>query len=234
VDLVDRIEQDLRELRRAGTLDEALARWKTRGNALRSFTDAEALIGFLRDPDPSPRPAKDSALAAVCVEATHGDRAASTLLLWLILPGLLRVRQRLAVWNVIGREDLDAELAAGVWEAASAVGPATTGVGARMVNRARRRALGAVRRAVDWAGRSEPLSTELTDQDPVPGSVALEDVLSDAVRAGVISTADAELVCTTRETIGEVRERLGVKLNAAQMRRHRARRRLLDWLADPP
>jgi hypothetical protein len=234
VDLLEAIEEDLGELRRAGTLDEALHRWKTRRNALRSFTDAESLIAFLRDPDPSPRAAKDSALAAVCVEATHGDRAASTLLLWLMLPGLLRVRQRLAAWNALAREDLDAELVAGLWEAASAVGPGTTGVGARMVNRARRRALGAVRRAVNWAGRSAPLSTDISDDAIAPGSVALEDVLSDAARAGVISSADAVLLRTTRQTIGEVRERLGIKLAAAQQRRHRARLRLLDWLADPP
>jgi hypothetical protein len=53
------------------------------------------------------------------------------------------------------------------------------------------------------------------------------------MRAGVISSADAVLLRTTRETIGEVRERLGIKLAAAQQRRHRARGRLLDWLADP-
>jgi len=234
VDLLEAIERDLHELRRAGALDEALDWWRTRRNALESFADAQALIALLRHPDPSPRAAKDSALAAVCVEATNGDRVASTLLLWLMLPGLLRVRQRLAAWNALAREDLDAELAAGLWEAASAIGPATTGVGARMVNGARRRALGAVRRAARWAGRSEPLSIEATDPEPVPGSISLEDVLSDAVRAEVISSSDAELLRTTRETIGEVREQLGIKLPAAQQRRHRARRQLLDWLADPP
>jgi hypothetical protein len=233
MDLFDSIEGDLQELRRAGTLDEAMARWKTRRDSLCPFTDVEALIAFLRHPDPSPRAAKDGALAAVCVEATHGDRAASTLLLWLMLPGLLRVRQRLAPWNALAREDLEAELVAGLWEAASAIEPDTSGVGARMVNGARRRALGAVRQAARWAGRSEPLSTDATDPDPLPGSIALEDVLSDAVRAKVISASDAELLRTTRETIEDVREQIGIKLPAAQQRRHRARRRLVDWLADP-
>ena len=165
VDLLQRVEGDLAALRRSGALDDALRRWKTRRDELRSYADAEALIGFLRDPDAEPRAAKDSALAAICVEATDGDQTAATLLLWLMLPGLLRVRQRLATWNALGRDDLDAELLAGVWEAATAVGPATTSVAARLVNRARRRALTAVRRAADWAGRSEPLSTEMEEPE---------------------------------------------------------------------
>jgi hypothetical protein len=234
MDLFDSIEEELHELRRVGTLDGAMARWKARHDTLTRFADAEALIAFLRSPDPSPRADKDGALAAVCVEATHGDRAASTLLLWLMLPGLLRVRQRLAAWNALAREDLDAELVSGLWEAGRATVPATTGVGARMVNGARRRGLAAVREAARWAGRSSPLSIDAMDHGPVPGSIALEDVLSEAVRAKVIDGSEAELLRTTRETIDEVREQLGIELPAAQQRRHRARRRLLDWLSDSP
>jgi len=231
VDLLQRVEGDLAALRRSGVLDDALRRWRTRRDALRSYADAEALFGFLRDPDAEPRAAKDSALAAICVEATDGDQTAATLLLWLMLPGLLRVRQRLATWNALGRDDFDAELLAGVWEAATAVGPSSAGVAARLVNRARRRALTAVRQAADWAGRTEPLSTETAE----PGheqSGGPEDVLSEAVRAGVISGEEAELFRATHGTIGKVRARMGVTVYGAQIRRRRARQRLLDWLAD--
>jgi hypothetical protein len=231
MDLLQRVEGDLAALRRSGVLEEALRRWKTTRDALRSFADVEALIGFLRDPGAEPRAAKDSALAAISVEATGGDQTAATLLIWLMLPGLLRVRQRVGTWNSLGREDLDAELLAGVWEAATAIGPATTSVAARLVNRARRRALTAVRRAADWAGRSEPLSTGMAE--PVyehPGSP--EDVLAEAVRARVISTGEAELFRATHGTIGKVRARLGVTVYGAQSRRRRARRRLLAWRAD--
>jgi hypothetical protein len=231
VDLFQRVEGDHAALRRSGMLDEALRQWKRRRDTLRSYADAEALIGFLRDPGAEPRAAKDSALAAISVEATHGDQAAAALLLWLMLPGLLRVRQRLVTWNAMGREDLDAELLAGVWEAATAVGPSTTSVAARFVNRARRRALTAARRAADWAERSEPLSTEMADPEPQP-SGGPEDVLSEAVRAGVISTGEAELFRATHGTIGKVRARMGVTAYGAQNRRRRARRRLLDRLAD--
>jgi len=232
VDLLQRVEGDHAALRRSGTLDEALRRWKTRRDALRSYADAEALIGFLRDPGAEPRVAKDSALAAISVEATHGDQMAATLLLWLMLPGLLRVRRRLVTWNALGREDLDAELLAGVWEAATAVGPATSNVAARLLNRARRRALTAVRRAADWTGRSEPLSTDMAEPE-YEHAGGREEVLSEAVRAGVISSEEAELFRATHGTIGKVRARMGVTAYGAQNRRRRARQRLLDWLADP-
>jgi hypothetical protein len=231
MDLLQRVEGDLAALRRSGALDDALRRWKARHDELQSFADVEALIGFLRDPGAEPRAAKDSALAAISVEATDGDQTAATLLMWLMLPGLLRVRQRLATWNALGREDLDAELLAGVWEAATAVGPATTSVAARLVNRARRRALTAVRRAADWAGRSEPLSREMAEPEHEP-SGGPEDILTDAVRAGVISTGEAELFRATHGTIGKVRAGMGVTVYGAQNRRRRARQRLLAWLAD--
>jgi len=233
MDLLQRVEGDFAALQRSGLLDEALRRWKRTRDALRSFANVEALIGFLRDPGAEPRAAKDSALAAIGVEATDGDQTAATLLMWLMLPGLLRVRQRLVSWNALGREDLDAELLAGVWEAATAVGPSSTSVAARLVNRARRRALTAVRRAAEWAGRSEPLSTEMAEPASESGSNRMEDILTEAVRAGVISTGQAELFRATHGTIGTVRARMGVTTYGAQNRRRRARQRLLDWLADP-
>jgi hypothetical protein len=232
VDLLGKIEGDLTALRRSGALDQALYGWQARRDELRSFADPEALIGFLRDPDVVPRRGKDPVLAALCMEATGGDQDAATLLLWLMLPGLLRVRRRLASWNALGREDLDAELLAGVWEAAAAIGAMTTNVAARLVNRAQRRALAAVRQAADWAGRSEPLSTEIGESRLEDDPGGAEDVITQAVRAGVISEMEADLFRASRSNIGEVRARLGVTAYAAQNRRRRARRRLLAWLAE--
>jgi len=59
-----------------------------------------------------------------------------------------------------------------------------------------------------------------------------EEVLSEAVRAGVISSEEAELFRATHGTIGKVRARMEVTVYGAQNRRRRARQRLLDWLAD--
>lgn len=232
VDLLMKLEHDLVALRRSDALDDALRRWQARREELRPFADANALIGFLRDPDVEPRREKDSALAALCMEATDGDKSAQTLLLWLMLPGLLRMRRRLASWNALGRDDLDAELLAGVWESATTIGPTTANVAARLLDRARRRALAAVRQAADWAGRAEPLTGDVGESTgPEAGASEVDEVLAEAVRAGVISASEAELFRASRTTVRELRSRLNLTEGAVRNRRCRAKRRLLAWLS---
>jgi hypothetical protein len=59
------------------------------------------------------------------------------------------------------------------------------------------------------------------------------DVLAEATGAGVISTAEAELLRASRVVIPKLRSRLGISASAARSRRLRAKRRLLAWLATP-
>lgn len=232
VDLLRKLEEDLVALRRSDALDDALRRWQARREELRPFPDANALIGFLRDPDVQPRRAKDSALAALCMEATHGDKSAETLLLWLMLPGLLRMRRRLASWNALDRDDLDAELLAGVWEAAAAIEPVTANAAARLLDRARRRAQAAIRQAADWAGRTERLTRDVEESTGAEARASdVDGVLAEAVRAGAISAVEADLFRASRTTVRELRSRLGVTESAVRNRRRRAKRRLLAWLA---
>jgi DNA-directed RNA polymerase specialized sigma24 family protein len=205
--------------------------WQMRRKELQSFADASALVGFLRDPDAEPRRAKDSALVALCTEASDGDRGAVALLLWLMLPALLRVRRRV-LSNALDHEDLDAELLAGVWEAATAVEPSTPNVATRLRHGARRRALAAVRQAEDWAGRIEALTGEVGEPTgPEPGAGDMNDVLSEAVRACVISAAEAELFRVSRTSVRTLRSLLNVSESGVRSRRLRAKRRLLAWLA---
>lgn len=231
MELIEKIEQDLKALRRAGELDGAFERWRAHREEVGSFSDADALIGFLRDPAARPRRMKDGALAALCAEATGGDETAATLLLWLMVPGLLVVRRRLDVRNRLDHDDLDAELLAGMWEAATAIGPATTNVALRLLARARRRALAAARRSARWSGWSEPLRPRDVERGLEADPDVTNGVLSDAVRTGIICEEEAELFRATRGTIGEVRARLGLTVYGAQNRRRRARERLLEWLA---
>jgi len=235
MDLLGRVEGDLAALRRSGALDSALRRWQIRRQELSSFANAEALIGFLRDPDTEPREAKDQVLAALCMEAAGGDQSAGSLLLWLMLPGLLRVRRSLAAWKALGSEDLDAELLTGVWEAATAIGSATPNVAARLLDRARRRAFAAIRQAAEWAGRTEPLSGEV-EESIGPKAVAsdADDVLAEAVRAGVISAAEVDLFRASRGTVRELRSHLQLTESGLRSRRRRAKRRLLAWLTSTP
>jgi DNA-directed RNA polymerase specialized sigma24 family protein len=229
VDLLRKVEDDLEALRRSGALDGALRQWQQRHPELVSYADANALIGFLRDPDAGPRTAKDGSLAALCIEAANRDRLAAALLLWLMLPGLFRVRGRL-VSNALDHNDLDAELLAGAWEAAIAIARLTPNVASRLRHGARRRALAAIRQAEEWAGRCQPLEGEEEEAGPRPSSSADDDVLAEAVRAGVISATEADLFRASRTTVGELRSRLGLSDSGVRGRRHRAKRRLLYWL----
>jgi hypothetical protein len=231
MDILTRIEQEISALRGSGALATAFRRCREQGEGLRSFGDAETLIAFLRDAEAGPRRRKDAALGALCVEASRGDQRIATFLVWLLLPGILRVRSGLAGRDALEAQDLDAELVTGVWEAATKIGPQTRNVPARLVNGARWRALAAIREAIDWQRRSEPLDCEGADlPEPEVGSFGSVGILTQAVRAGVITESEVELILSSRHTIRDVGSRLGVTLCGAQNRKRRARLRLVAWL----
>ena len=232
MDLLARIEEETTALRGSGALTTAFRRWRKHREGLQSFGDTETLIALLRDPQAESRRRKDAALAALCVEASSGDQRAATLLLWLLLPGLLGVRRSLAGGDTLGTPDLNAELVAGAWEAASKVRPQTQNVAARLVNGARWRASGAIRDAVGWARYFEPLGAETEQPQPEAEPDELQEILLEAAWEGVVSSAEVELFLASRQTIREVVDRLGVTLWGAQKRRQRARQRLLAWVAD--
>jgi hypothetical protein len=54
-----------------------------------------------------------------CVEGAGGDEDAAVLIAWLMLPSLLLVRRSLAARSTLDTDELDAELLAGLWEAAA-------------------------------------------------------------------------------------------------------------------
>jgi hypothetical protein len=232
MDLLGKVEADLAARRTSGSLEHALARWQTRHEELTGFADPDGLIAFIREPDVERRESKDKALAALCVEGIGRDNEAALLLVWLMLPGLLLLRRRLMVGDGLGGDDLDAELLAGVWEAATRVRPGTPYVAARLLDGARRRALAAIRREEDWTGRTEPLAGDGEGSAMAAvDSEGLHDVLAEAVRAGVISSPEADLLRASRAVIPKLRSRLGISETAARSRRLRAKRRLLTWLA---
>jgi hypothetical protein len=232
VDLLGKVESDLTARRTSGALEHALPRWQTRHEELKGFDDPDGLIGFIRKPDVERRESKDDALTALCVEGIRGDDEATLLLLWLMLPGLLLLRRRLMARCGLDRDDLDAELLAGMWEVATRMRPGSPYVAARLLDGARRRALAAIRREEDWTGRTEPLTGE--EAGSVMSAVDSEgrhDVLAEATGAGVISAAEAELLRASRAVIPTLRSRLGISESAVRSRRLRAKRRLLAWLA---
>ncbi len=232
VDLLAKLEADVAHRRASGALNKALRRWRTRHEELSVFDDPEGLIGFIRNPDRERHGSKDSVLAALCVEGTGGDDDAGLLLVWLMLPGLLLLRRRLATNGTVNRDELDTELLAGVWESAAKVRPATRYVAKRLLDGARRRAMAAIRREEDWTGRTEPLTPGMEGSALSSGDLeGPHDFLAEGVGAGVISAVEAELLRASRTLIPILRSRLGISESAARSRRLRAKRRLLDWLA---
>jgi hypothetical protein len=235
MDQLQVIEERFRLLLRSGELDKALREWQVgRRTELGSFADVSALAAFLRDPDAAPARVKDSAFAGICVEAGRGEPAAAVMALWLMLPTLMRLRHRLRS-SVLGREDLEAALIAGVWEAIARVGLQTANVPSRLRGSAYRRATAAVREAEEWGERVQPLMEEnrdhsesLVDQGE-DGEV--NDVLSEAVRAGAISPEEADLFRVSRTSVGTLRAVLEVSQSGLRLRRGRAKRRLIAWLA---
>lgn len=231
MDLFAAIEAELTQRRDSRALPEAFTRWRSRQEGLQHFSDVEDFIAACRAGDGGSRRATDAALGSLCAEAQAGDESAAILLVWLILPGLLRVRAGLRLGRALAPEDLDAELVAGVWEAAARLDQSDRGVARRLVNAARWRVLAAMREAIDWTDSAQEIGTEPVDGSG-PGSWTPEpgDILAGAVREGVLSPEDAEFVIATRQTIRQLGERLGLSLRGAQSRRHRARGRLRAWV----
>ncbi len=216
--------------------ESAYVRWRERREGLRPFREVDELVSFCRNPDGGPPEVKDGALAALCLEAAGGDREASLLLLWLLLPALLLLRASLARWGALDPEELDAEMLAGVWETATEMTPDTGDVAARLVNAARRRATRAMRDAIEWSRRARPLPPEVaeptaeeTEETPLPEPTR---IVAQAVRDGAISSEEADLLLTARGTLRELGARLGITYPAARRRRVRARKRLLAWVRE--
>jgi hypothetical protein len=231
VDLFAKLEGDVTDRQASGALDLALRHWRTRHAELRSFEHPDDLISFVREPDRDRHDSKDPVLAALCAEGTHGDDNAALLIVWLMFPGLLLLRRRLAARGGLDRGDLDAELLAGFWESAARVRSETRYVAKRLLDGARRRALAAIRREEAWIGRIERLQGDIGESASVADAGESLDVLSEAVAAGVIAQVEVELFRASRAAIPELRSRLGISESAARSRRLRAKRRLLEWLA---
>jgi hypothetical protein len=232
MDLFGTLERDFAARRASGELSRALRGWQAKDHDLRRFADLDALIAVCRGGTDGSWESADVALSALCREASSGDDRAGTLLLWLLLPGLLLARSRLAPMGVLSREEMTSEMVAGAWAEATRVSNSATRVASRILNSARWRTLAAVRGAIDWTGRTAPLTGEIADT-PVSGEYEMPygeaDPLAGAVREGVLSKEQAELVVSRRVAIREISERLGISLSAAQKRRHRARARLRTW-----
>jgi hypothetical protein len=232
VDLLTRFDAEIATRRASGVLVDALSRWSTRQEELASLEHPDDLIRLARTGHDQRRETKDWVLAALCVEGLNGDDDAAVLLVWLMLPSLLLVRRHLAARSALDTDELDAEMLAGLWEAAARVRPGAPYVAKRLVDGARHHAFAAILREQNWTGRIAPLQGEIGEPQTVPADDGeVRDLLSEAVAAGVISEVDADLFRVSRTATPRLWSYLGISETAARSRRLRARRRLLDWLS---
>jgi DNA-directed RNA polymerase specialized sigma24 family protein len=174
---------------------------------------------------------KDRALGLVAARAQTGDDLWKVGLAGLLMPGLKRVARRLRRAPGVDPAEVGPEVVVALLEAIAQVDPARERLAARLcwaTYRRAARALG-VRRRTAW----EPV----WPMDKPPGSAVPstnpEEVIARALKAGVITVDDAELIAQTRlegQRVVDVAASLAVPASRLQKRRERAESRLTEFL----
>jgi hypothetical protein len=170
--------------------------------------------------------ARRRAWALLVARARAGDPAWVVGAVGVALPGLRRAAARLA--HAPSRVDVEADLLVGFLAALPGVDTDRPGVCARLVNAAQTRARAAVRAqeaAVAGEGRGGWGSAL-----PPPPFGHPDLVLAKAVRCGVITAEEAELIGTTRleeTSLAAYADQAGMTRWAAHSRRRRAEARLV-------
>ena len=257
------IQRSFEARRATGELDRALGHWAHVATALSLFGDAEELIcavGRARDCESAGDELADATLVALCAQASRrggrlgeggvpgGSREeaprdriaddAALLLLWLFLPQLWGTSFA-NPGGALDRDDLEAEMALGLWEAIVAVAPGHVGVRRRLVHGARETARAAARRALDYERRCRSL--EAAERIPALNNGTRfadpDGVLAVASELEVVNHLEGRLVLETRldgQSLDEAARALGLSAKAAELRRTRAEARLSAWLRDQP
>lgn len=206
---------------------------------MRKFSDFEDFLDRCEQPGFFEDTTGDAALAALCAQAANGGRHAAAdddaacLLLWVLLAPLLGRSKNPDIATPLDADDVQAEIAAGVWEEAVSVVPESKGVASRLINAGRRRARRAARAEFDYQLCKQRLR-ELLSVGADPGnSSAPEHVVAIARARGVINEVEGDLIVSTRleeEPLRAVAARQGLTPKAASRRRDRAETRLLAWM----
>lgn len=237
-----RIDDEFRQQQCRGALDLAFRRWAHRGGGWRRVQSLDQLVVLCRDPEESAF-LKNDFLLALCAEANAADEDAKLLLLWLMLPGLLRLRGTLP-WEVEGlsSDQIDADVLLGFCTGVAAVEPGTAGVAARLLNAARHEACESLQKHIGWAERAE-LGADQPErstvmEDPtfdafVEASMPdVDELLGRALREGVLTALQLELIRAGGREVRTVGAQWGLTPNQASCRRYRAAARLARWLAE--
>ena len=243
MDLFTALQRSFQQRLASQRLCARFERWQLTSEALAEFCDVETLVGSVSGGRQS-LPSVDLALRDLCIQAAGGgdqgcaDDDATCLLLVLLLEPLVRRSKDPDIAGPLDAEDVQAELAAGVWEAIVSVTPKSSCISSLLVNAGRRRVRTSARRELDHQVRRRPLNDNTPLEFSEAGSAAdSEQVIALAQRDGVLNPLEAELIAATRLAPSDphqVAPLLGLTERAAFLRRDRAETRLLAWLVGIP
>jgi len=221
-----------------GSLPGWLAAIATEEPPLRDFADPQMLLGFLQRPD-ADLERKDAVLATL-VAAAATDARAARVVLQAILPGL-RAQLRRLLLDADERAELWAIVPSCAWEQIRTY---------RLARRPQRIAANLILDSLKQARAERARETReprapapLTEQLPAPGCFCPGSradtgggLIERAVRRGVLSRSEAELVLQTRldrRSLSELAAEQGLSYTALKLRRQRAEQRLRLVLGDP-
>ena len=168
----------------------------------------------------------DRVLVGLVARAVEGDTLAARVLLQLLLPGVRRLAR---TWWALGDGDERASAAvAAVYDRIRRYPIARRP--ARIAANVLMDAASDLRRAARATTPGEPMPIDgLAAEDPNP-AIELADVLADAVRDGLVTAEDAELIAASRiagTPLATIAARRGAKLRTLQWRRKRAEKLLV-------
>jgi hypothetical protein len=224
VSVFDLLDQEWRRLRDD---DRAARRLPEVGEAAGGAGSFGGVERFVRSAGPAEA---DRVLVALVARSVEGDTLAARVLLQLLLPGVRRLAR---TWWVLG----DAEERAAAAVAATydrirhyplARRPRRVAANVLMdaaadLRRAARSAAPVTGPAVDSVDTFAALAAGA--HGAVHPALELAGVLADAVAAGLVTAADAELIAASRivgTSLSEIARRRGAKLRTLQWRRKRA------------
>lgn len=243
--LFSAIDRALQTARTSCRLSSAFDAWKGRHNALGFFGDVDDFIDWWRDFGVPTDHISSEALKALCIEATGRGRSptgndevtpsnaeeAAVLLLGVLIPKLKSWIRDAGIPATLDREDTEAEIAAGLWEAVATTTANESGTAGRLMNGARRRVRGAARREI----AHERICRDLQQTTYLTPSEAghPEDVIERALAEEILNSVEADLILSTRvrnESARKAAWRHRLTPKAAEHRLVRAETRLLAWM----
>jgi hypothetical protein len=170
---------------------------------------------------------KDRVLAGVAARAQAGDDVWVVAFAGLLMPGLKRVARRLRRCGGVDAQEVGSEVVIGLLEALAHLDPCRDRIAASVCWEVYRRAY----RATLQRKNDLPLSENLGGS--TLAGLHPEEVIARAVRAGVVTPDDAELVAATRieqRTVSDVARSLGVPRYRLAKRRLRAEARIAELI----